>query len=125
MLQLIRERFTGVFALILLGTIAVSFIFFGIGNFTFLSGGNAATVDGVDISVFQLESAYQERLLQFSDYGNLPEETRQLIKESTLEQMIRDAVISLHVADEGYRVGDDQITQLIQNAADRIAYINW
>jgi peptidyl-prolyl cis-trans isomerase D len=118
MLQVIRERFTGVFAIILLGTIAVSFIFFGIGNFTFLSGGNAATVEGVDISVFQLESAYQERLLQFSDYGNLPTETRQLIKESTLEQMIRDAVISLHVADKGYRIGDDQITQLIQNATE-------
>ena len=68
MLQHIREKFTGVFALVLLGTLAVSFIFFGIGNFTFLSGGNAAKVGGVEISLAQLEGAYQNRLLQFSDY---------------------------------------------------------
>lgn len=118
MLQVIRERFTGVFAIILLGAIAVSFIFFGIGNFTFLSGGNAATVEDVDISVFQLENAYQDRLLQFSDYGNLPAETRRLIKENTLEQMIRETVVGVHVGEEGYRVGDEQIAELIQNAAE-------
>jgi peptidyl-prolyl cis-trans isomerase D len=118
MLQQIREKFTGVFALVLLGTIAVSFIFFGIGNFTFLSGGNAATVEGADISVIQLENAYQNRLLQFSDYGNLPPETRRMVKESVLEEMIRDAVLGVHVAKEGYRIGDEQIAEIIQSAPE-------
>jgi peptidyl-prolyl cis-trans isomerase D len=133
MLQQIREKFTGVFAIILLGTIAVSFVFFGIGNFTFLSGGNAATVEGSDISVVQLENAYQNRLLQFSDYGNLPAETRRLIKENTLEEMIRDAVLGVHVAEEGYRISDEQIAELIQSAPefqsagvfDRDLYYAW
>ena len=67
MLQVIRDRFTGAFAGVLLGMLAVSFIFFGIGNFNFLNAGNVATVEGVDISVFQLENEYQNRLLQLPD----------------------------------------------------------
>lgn len=118
MLQHIRERFTGVFAIGLLGMLAVSFVFFGIGNFTFLSGGNAAKVGDAEISIFQLESAYQNQLLQYSDYGNLPEETRVLLKANTLERMIRETVVDLHVADEGYRVGDEQIADMIQSAPD-------
>lgn len=118
MLQQIRERFTGVFAVALLGMIAVSFIFFGIGNFTFLSGGNAATVEDVDISVLQLESAYQNLLLQYSDYGNLPAETRQLLKANTLERMIRETVVDVHVNEAGYRIGDEQIAEMIQSAPE-------
>ena len=72
MLQHIRERFTGVFAIVLLGMLAVSFIFFGIGNFTFLSGDFAAKVEGSEISLAQLEGTYQNQLLTYSDYGNLP-----------------------------------------------------
>ena len=40
MLQQIREKFTGLFALILLGMLGISFVFFGIGNFTFLGTGS-------------------------------------------------------------------------------------
>jgi len=115
MLQHIREKFTGVFALVLLGTLAVSFVFFGIGNFTFLSGGNAAKVGGVEISLARLEGAYQNRLLQFADYGNLPDETRRLLRSDTLERLISDAVVATHVGTEGYRVGDAQIAEIIQS----------
>lgn len=133
MLQHIRERFTGVFAITLLGMLAVSFIFFGIGNFTFLSGGHAATVDGVDISASQLEFAYQNQLLQYSDYGNLPAETRQALKSNTLERMIRETVVDLYIRNEGFRVGDDQIAALIQSAPEfqengvfkKELYYNW
>ena len=133
MLQHIRERFTGVFAIALLGMLAVSFIFFGIGNFTFLSGGNAATVDGVDISAAQLEFAYQNQLLQYSDYGNLPAETRQALKSNTLERMIRETVVDLYIGKEGFRVSDNQIAELIQSAPEfqedgvfnKDLYYNW
>jgi len=118
MLQHIREKFTGLFAVVLLGTIAVSFVFFGIGNFTFLSGGNAATVEGDEITIFQLESAYQNQLLAYSDYGNLPAETRQAIKANTLEQMIRETVVNTHIGAAGYRVGDEQIAEMIQSATE-------
>jgi len=133
MLQHIRERFTGVFAIALLGMLAVSFIFFGIGNFTFLSGGSAATVDGVDISAAQLEFAYQNQLLQYSDYGNLPAETRQALKSNTLERMIRETAVELFIGKEGFRVSDNQIAELIQSAPEfqengvfnKDLYYNW
>ena len=72
MLQQIREKFTGLFAVILLGMIGISFIFFGIGNFQFLNAGNAAVVDDVEISVFALENAFQNQLLEPPNYSDLP-----------------------------------------------------
>jgi peptidyl-prolyl cis-trans isomerase D len=114
MLQHIREKFTGVFAVVLLGMLAVSFVFFGIGNFNFFNAGNVATVEDVDISVFQLEQAYQNRLLQLPNYGELPPSTLQLIRANTLEQLIKETLIEVHIGQEGYRVGDEQVTQMIQ-----------
>jgi peptidyl-prolyl cis-trans isomerase D len=117
MLQVIRDRFTGAFAGVLLGMLAVSFIFFGIGNFNFLNAGNVATVEGVDISVFQLENEYQNRLLQLPDYGELPPSTLQLIRANTLEQLIRETLLEVHISEEGYRVGDEQVAEMIQAEA--------
>jgi len=115
MLQHIREKFTGVFAIVLLGMLGISFVFFGIGNFNFLNAGNAATVEGVDISIFQLENAYQNELLAREDYTSLSPTMLQAIRASTLERLIRDTALEVHVVDEGYRVGDEQIVKAIQS----------
>ncbi len=115
MLQDIRERFSGVFALVLLGVLGISFVFFGIGNFNFLNTGNAAVVEGVEISTAQLENAYQNQLLQLPNYGDLPPSTLRLIKSSMLERLIRDTLIEVYVAENGFRVGDDQVAGLIQS----------
>ena len=114
MLQQIRDRFTGVFAAVLLGMLGVSFVFFGVGNFTFLGTTWAAKVEDSEISIFELEQAYQNRLLELPNYGNLPTETLQLLRAATLERLIRDRLVAAHVADQGYRIGDEQIAQLIQ-----------
>ncbi len=114
MLQQIREKFTGLFAVVLLGMLGISFVFFGIGNFNFLNAGFAAKVDGVEISLFQLENAYQNRLLQQEDYTSLSPEMLQLLRRNTLESLIRDIAVDVHVADKGYRVGDEQIARAIQ-----------
>lgn len=115
MLQHIREKFTGVFAIVLLGMLGISFVFFGIGNFNFLNAGNAATVEGVEISIFQLENAYQNELLAREDYTSLSPTMLQAIRASTLERLIRDTALEVHVVDEGYRVGDEQIAKAIQS----------
>ena len=116
MLQHIREKFTGVFAVVLLGMLGISFVFFGIGNFNFLNAGNVATVEDVDISVMQLQNAYQNRLLSIPDYTDLPPETLQYLRADTLEQLIRETVLEAHIAKAGYRVGDEQVAELIQAA---------
>lgn len=115
MLQQIREKFSGTFAAVLLGLLAISFVFFGIGNFNFLSGGNAAVVEDVEISVAQLENAFQNQLLQLQDFGDLPPETMRLIRQNTLERLIRETLVDVHVAEQGYRVGDQQIAEIIQS----------
>ena len=133
MLQQIREKFTGVFAGVLLGMLAISFVFFGIGNFNFLGTPWAAKVDDIEISVFQLENAYQNQLLQLSDYSSLPPETLQIIRRNSLERLIRDTLIEVHVAQEGYRVGDEQVAQLLQEEPmfqengvfNKDLYYNW
>ena len=133
MLQKIREKFTGLFAVILLGIIGVSFVFFGIGNFNFLGATWAAKVEDVEISVFQLENAYQNQLLQREDYTSLSPAMLQMIRSNTLESLIREMAIEVHVADAGYRVGDEQIAQAIQEEPqfqtdgvfDRNLYYAW
>lgn len=115
MLQHIREKFTGLFAVILLGMLGVSFVFFGIGNFNFLNAGNAAVVDDIEISVFALENAYQNTLLSMPNYGDLPPESLQLVRRNALDQLVREALLESYIARNGYRIGDEQVAQMIQD----------
>jgi len=114
MLQNIRDRLTGGFAFALLALICVPFLFFGITNFNFIGGGYAAKVDGVDISLLQLENAYQGQLVQYASYGELPPELRRQLKANVLENLIRNVLVEQYLAKTGYRVSDQMITDLIQ-----------
>ena len=116
MLQKIRDRLTGGFAMTILAIIFVPFAFFGITNYNFLSAGWAAKVDDAEISLFQLENAYQNQLLQLSEYGELPAQYLVTIKSSILERLIRNTLVDLHVAESGYRIDDGMVTELIQAA---------
>ena len=116
MLQTIRDRFTGGIAIAMLALIAVPFAFFGITDYNFLGSGYAAKVGDTEISLAQLENSYQNQLLQNPDYGELPQEYRQLLKRNVLERMIRDVLIEQYVAEEGFRIGDNVVTDMIQSA---------
>lgn len=117
MLQSIRDRFTGGVAFAMLALIAVPFAFFGITDYNFLGSGYAAKVGDREISILQLENAYQNQLLQNPDFGELPPEYRQIIRRNVLERMIRDVLIEQYVAEEGFRIGDNVVTDMIQSAA--------
>ena len=54
MLQDIRDKLLGKFAIFLIGLIAVSFVFWG-ASVPFIGSGYAAKVAGVEISLVQLE----------------------------------------------------------------------
>ena len=113
MLQKIRDRFTGGFALAILALIGIPFAFFGI-DYNFIGVGFAAKVNGTEITMPQLENAYQTQLLQLSEQGTIPDEYRPLIRAGVLERLIRDALVAGYLDDQGYRVGDAMITDLIQ-----------
>jgi peptidyl-prolyl cis-trans isomerase D len=116
MLQAIRDKFTGGIALAMLALIAVPFAFFGITDYNFLGSGYAAKVGDAEISIAQLENAFQNQMLQNPDYGDLPAEYRQILKRNVLERLIRDVLIEQYVADEGFRIGDNVVTDMIQSA---------
>lgn len=113
MLQIIRERFTGTFAIAILAIITVPFVFFGI-NYDFTGTSNAASVNGVDISTVQLERSYQDQLQQYAQYGELPAEFRRQLKANLLDNLIRNTVIDLYLSKQGYRVSDQMVTDVIQ-----------
>lgn len=133
MLQVIRDRFTGGFAIAMLALIGVPFMFFGI-NYNFIGLGYAAKVDGQEISVNAFENAYRNALVQYTDQGiDVPPEFRQVIREGVLDSMIRQTLLDQYVADEGFRINDELVTNYIQRAtqfqADGVfskeAYYQW
>lgn len=118
MLQNIRDRFTGVFAIVLLVLLGFSFIFFGI-NLPFMGGAFAAKVEGVEIPMQQFENAYQSELSRFAQMGGEPgPEIRQLVRQGVLENLIRETLLDVYLAESGYRITDQMITDLIQQAPE-------
>jgi peptidyl-prolyl cis-trans isomerase D len=133
MLQNIRDRITGKFAIAILALIALPFVFFGI-NYNFIGLGFAAKVNGEEISVAQFENAYRDQLLALAEQGTeIPEEFRQLVREGVLDRMIRDKLIDLYLTESGYAVSDQLVTDFIQRDPtwqedgrfSRDAYYQW
>jgi len=88
MLTLIREKMTGWVALLILGTIGVTFVFFGVGSNTLLGQQFAAQVDGSDITLFEFEQAYRDQLDRNPTWAQLPDEYRVQIRQSILDSMM-------------------------------------
>jgi len=113
MLQQIREKFTGTFALVILALIGVPFVFFGI-NYDFTGSNFAAKVDGEEISAAYFEQQYRAELAQRPEFANLNAAQRQQLRRSLLERLVRDQLVRNYLGEHGYRIGDKQLTDLIQ-----------
>ena len=118
MLQKIRERITGGWAIAFLVLMAIPFAFFGVsGDFT--GGSYAAKVEGVEIPVAQLENQYQAELARYAEFGtDLPAELRSLVRQGVLNNLVRETLINVHVAEQGYRISDQMITDFIQRVPE-------
>jgi peptidyl-prolyl cis-trans isomerase D len=116
MLQQIREKFTGGIAIAILALIGIPFVFFGI-NYNFVGSSFAAKVDGEEISAGFFEQQYRNELVQRPELAEANELQRQQIRRQILERMIRDQLVRNYLAENGYRVGDRQLTDLIQQDA--------
>ena len=118
MLQNVRERVTGKFALVILVMIGASFMFFGVSSdyFTF---GYAAKVNDKEIPIPVFENAYRDQLLRFAEQGiDIPDGVMQLVKEGVLDALIRDTVVDIYIEENGFRVSDAIVTDFIQRQAD-------
>jgi peptidyl-prolyl cis-trans isomerase D len=118
MLQNIRDRITGGYAIAFLVLMAVPFVFFGI-NYDFVGGGYAAKVEGVEISAAQLENRYQAELSRYAEFGtDIPAELRALLRQGVLNNLVRETLVNVHVSEQGYRVADQMVTDFIQRAPE-------
>ncbi|MDH3907486.1 MAG: SurA N-terminal domain-containing protein, partial [Gammaproteobacteria bacterium] len=113
MLQKIREKFTGTFALVILALIGIPFVFFGI-NYNFIGSSFAAKVDGEEISAGYFEQQYRSELAQRPEFADLNAAQRQQLRRSLLDRLVRDQLVRNYLAENGYRIGDKQLTDLIQ-----------
>jgi peptidyl-prolyl cis-trans isomerase D len=117
MLQLIREKITGVFAAVIIvfigGTLVVSFgnMDAGVGP-----GDFAVKVNGEDVLMGDYRQIYQNQLLRQQEQfqGEVPEPLKEQLQRNVLESLVRSRVISQYAKEQGYRVPNDQVIAYIR-----------
>jgi len=120
MLQAIRDKLTGwiLYAVILL--ISIPFALWGVNSY--LGGGEAlpaATVNGVDITSRDLDTAYASYRQQLEQVfgGAIPPALgdESVLKEQVLTQLIEDYALRQYADQQRYRIGDDELNKLIRS----------
>lgn len=120
MLQVIRERITGIVAIIIFGFLAILLIPFGAQNFN-----QAVTADAVarvgdsDITRTEFESSfnnYRQRLRQllganFDEFAY----SQPLIRRQHLDSLIDQRLLQLYADDSGLAVPPSQLTETVRN----------
>ena len=118
MLQNIRERFTGKFALVVLALICLPFLFFGVPS-DFISADYVAKVNDNKISQAFFENSYRNELLRYDAEGvNVPEEARSFVRENVLNTIINDVLIDIYIDENDVYVSDEFVAKIIQSAPD-------
>ncbi len=114
MLQKIRERISGPFAILFLGAIAVVFIFWGV-QFESATTSAAATVNGKDIPQEAVRRAWQDRQteLQTQLRNELPPEIVKSEQAKLVDEFIARELLVQRAHDSGYRVSDRELAESI------------
>lgn len=120
MLQAIRDKVTGWIAYAIIFLISIPFALWGVNSY--LGGGEAApaaTVNGEEITSRDLDAAYanyRQRLAQVFG-GTIPAGfgDESVLKEQVLSQLIEEYALRQYADKQRYRVGDEQLNQLIRS----------
>jgi len=110
MLQTIHDKLKGWLAGVVLGAIALVFVFWGI-NWTLSAPTYAAKVNGVEIGSNEVRQAYQQQLAQSERQANgtLDEAQRNEIKKHVLDEFVNSEALVTRADDLGYRVSDQEL----------------
>lgn len=117
MLQSIRDRFTGVLAVVIIGAIAVALTITLVDTATITRTGTfAARVNGEEIPMADYRQVYDANLAQQQQAARaeLSEEVIGQLRRNVLEGMVRNRVVAQYVRDNGYRVSDQGVIEHIQ-----------
>jgi peptidyl-prolyl cis-trans isomerase D len=114
MLQQIRDKISGWFAIVFLGAIAVVFIFWGI-RFESSVDKAAATVNGESIPLAMVRKAWQERQteLQQQVRGELPPALVKSEQEQLLSSFISRQLLVQRAREMGYVVSDKELAETL------------
>jgi peptidyl-prolyl cis-trans isomerase D len=110
MLQTIHDKLKGWVAGVVLGAIALVFVFWGI-NWTLSAPNYAAKVNGVEIASNDVREAYQRQLAQYERQANAPldDVQRASLKKRVLEDFVNGEALATRADELGYRVSDRQV----------------
>ncbi len=134
MLQIIRNIFTGWIAVLFIALLIIPFAFWGITSY-FGNSANieAASVNGVDISLAEYQESYQNIRRQFQNISPILAQENEFVKQQTLDKLI-DRILLLDIKNDlGLRVSNEQIRQAIleipnfrnPEGFDTVAYNNF
>lgn len=117
MLQKIRDRFSGIVALVIVGAIGLAMTVTLVDLDMFTGGGNfAARVNGEEIALTDFRQVAQRQLLAQEEQrrGELTPAERQIVEREVLEGLVRNRVVSQYIRDVGYRVSDARVAEHIR-----------
>jgi peptidyl-prolyl cis-trans isomerase D len=114
MLQRIRDKTSGWFAIVFLGAIAIVFIFWGI-QFESSVTSAAASVNGKDIPAATVRQAWQDRQseLQQQMRDELPPELVKSEQARLVDEYITRELLVQRAHDSGYRVSDRELAETL------------
>ena len=124
MLQTLRDHVQGWIAGIIIGLVAIAFVFWGLQYYIERSTGGAAgvaTVNGEKITAKELDSAFRQLLRQQQAAGksaSLSQKARQQLKQIALQGLITNSALLQAATDAGFSVGLDQVKQLVVAAPE-------
>jgi peptidyl-prolyl cis-trans isomerase D len=114
MLQTIRDKITGIVAILFLGAIAVVFVFWGI---DFQSGAQtyAAKVGRERIPTETVRRAWQQRQSQLMQMmrDELPPDLVKSQQAALLDQFVQESLLKQRAERFGYRVSDQELAQRV------------
>jgi len=120
MLQVIRDRASGLFVWTIVGLIIITFAFVGLNSYFDDTGEGfqAALVNDQKVTVYEYQIAYsneQRRIRQMFGENFDPDLFDDQIKKSALDRVIDNAIIVQAAANAGMRVSDEQLAQQIHS----------
>ena len=118
MLQRIRDSFGPWILGLILGLIAVTFVFWGVDN-TLTQTTFAAKVNGENIPLEQFDLALQAQQRQYQQLyrTELTDDLRRELRGGVLERLVQEEALKQRVEEAGYRVSDERLTEFIRSVA--------
>lgn len=121
MLQKIHDSFGRWIVVVILGLIALTFIFWGTSSSDFsMSGANfAAKVNGENIPLLEFDRALQQRQNQYQQIyrTELPEDVRRELRRAVIEDLVQQRTLKQRVEEQGYRASNERVSQAIRDIA--------